>query len=338
MTADDETVERRLEDALAELAATTAFQNDALDRITRRYSDNTEPDVLLSIRSADSDPDHREGDIIMLDTDDRPTGPEPTTPRRRPPGRWFLVAAAVAVVAVGGALLIAAGGDDDTSMDTASPATTAAPAPVAAQNIKDVTGPALEPGSYFIDPSGDGTTPVRVTYEVAADGWGTWFGAMKSNAAGHVGLSITTVPNLVTDGCLDQTPLDPPVGPSVDDLATALSELAPFAVVAPATDVTAFGYSGKHLELTVPADQPVDSAAENFHDFTGCVDGELKSWISTTNEGPFGGYETPGYTEEFWILDVDGTRLVLVQGTTPGTPTEDIAERDAIFDSIQIEP
>ena len=30
-----------------------------------------------SIRSADTDPDHREGDIIMLDTEDRPTGPEP---------------------------------------------------------------------------------------------------------------------------------------------------------------------------------------------------------------------------------------------------------------------
>jgi hypothetical protein len=36
MSADNEAVERRLEDALAELAATTAFQDDAWDRITRR--------------------------------------------------------------------------------------------------------------------------------------------------------------------------------------------------------------------------------------------------------------------------------------------------------------
>jgi hypothetical protein len=36
MSADNETVERRLEDALAELAATTTFQDDAWDRITRR--------------------------------------------------------------------------------------------------------------------------------------------------------------------------------------------------------------------------------------------------------------------------------------------------------------
>jgi hypothetical protein len=36
MSADNETVERRLEDALAELAATTTFQDDAWERITRR--------------------------------------------------------------------------------------------------------------------------------------------------------------------------------------------------------------------------------------------------------------------------------------------------------------
>ena len=56
------------------------------------------------------------------------------------------------------------------------------------------------------------------------------------------GLSITTVTNLATDGCLDPTPLDPPVGPTVDDLATALSQLAPFEVTAPPTDVTLVGY------------------------------------------------------------------------------------------------
>ncbi len=36
MNADNEIVERRLEDALAQLAATTAFQDDAWDRITHR--------------------------------------------------------------------------------------------------------------------------------------------------------------------------------------------------------------------------------------------------------------------------------------------------------------
>jgi hypothetical protein len=38
MSTDNESVERRLEDALAELTATTTFQDDAWDRITRRQS------------------------------------------------------------------------------------------------------------------------------------------------------------------------------------------------------------------------------------------------------------------------------------------------------------
>ena len=282
-----------------------------------------------------TDTDDRERDIIMLDTEDRPTGPEPTTPHRRSP-RWLLVAAAVTVVAVVGTLLVAAAGDDQDPVDTLTPPTTA-PAPAPAQDVMDQSG-RLEPGSYFIDPDGDDTTPLKVTYDVAAEGWSSWFGAIKEQAFGHTALSIVTVPNLVTDGCLDHTPLDPPVGPTVDDLATALSRLAPFEVTAPPTDVTLFGYPGKHLQLTLPVDQPVDSGAENFHDFSGCVDGEVHSWISTHNDGSFYGYEAPGHTEEFWILDVEGTRLVLVKDALPETPAQDLAERDAIFDTIRIDP
>jgi hypothetical protein len=286
-----------------------------------------------TIPSADTDPDHRGGDLIMLETENHPTDHEPVTPRDRSPGRWLLVAAVAAVVAVVGTLLVAAGGDDDE--DQVVPATST-PTTAPAQNV--LGSGDLEPGRYFIDPDGDDTTPLRVTYQVAAEGWGSWIGAMKSPRDGHTAVTITTVPNLVTDGCRDHTPLDPPVGPTVDDLATALSRLAPFEVTAPPTDVTLLGYQGKHLALTVPVDLRVDSGAENFHDFADCLDGELHSWISTNNEGSFSGYEAPGHTEEFWILDVQGTRLVLVKDASPNMPAQDIAERDAIFDTIRIEP
>ena len=273
----------------------------------------------------------------MLETEDHPTGHEPETPRRRAPGRWLLVAAVAAVVAVVGTLLVAAGGDDEDQVDTATSPPTTAPA----QDVMEVRATEgfadLEPGRYFVDPDGDDTTPLRVTYQVAAEGWSAWFGAVKFNDVGHSSVSITTVTNLVTDGCLDQTPLNPPVGPTVDDLATALTQLAPFEVTAPPTDVTLFGYPGKHLELTVP-DMRVDSGAEDYHEFADCVDGELHSWISTNNDGSFYGYEEAGHTEEFWILDVEGTRLVLVKGDTPASPAQDLAERDAIFDTIRIEP
>jgi hypothetical protein len=219
--------------------------------------------------------------------------------------------------------------------------------------------PSLEPARYFVDPDGDDATPLRVTFQVATEGWGNWFGTVKhlpGDADGFTGLSITTVTNLVSDGCRDHTPLDPPVGPTVEDLAMALSQLAPFEVSAPPTDVTLFGYHGKHLELRVPPLKLTGkgewSSSKNDAKFTGCVDGELHSWISPINDrssgllghstspmrGAFNGYQVPGQTEELWIVDVQGTRVVLVSFDTPLSPAADIAERDAIFDSIRIEP
>jgi hypothetical protein len=288
-----------------------------------------------TIPSADTDPGYPEGDIIMLETEDRPTSHEPETPRRRSRRRWLLVAAAAAVVAVAGALVVAAGGDDDGQIDILAPTPTTAPAP--ARNVMDLKNfQALAPGRYFVDADSDDTTPLRVTYQVASEGWKQWFGAMKIGHGGAIGLSISTVTNVVSDGCRDHTPVDPPVGPTVDDLATALSQLAPFELTAPPTDVTVFGYQGKHLELTVPDLRVTGGTEAQFAD---CVDGELHSWIAPNNDGePFRGYDQPGQTEEFWILDVDGTRLVLVKLDTPGSPAQDIAERDAIFDTIRIEP
>jgi hypothetical protein len=110
---------------------------------------------------------------------------------------------------------------------------------------------------------------------------------------GHVGVSIFTVTNLVRDGCRDHRPADPLAGPSVDDLA-ALADLAPFKVTSPPRDVTAFGYRGKHLELTAPDLSPEGKGLESG--FTECVDGNLKSWIAPT-AGAFYGYTGPGYSD-----------------------------------------
>jgi hypothetical protein len=231
---------------------------------------------------------------------------------------------------------------------TASPSPTprpsSAPTPSPTPAAQDIwsfepLGP-IEPGTYFIDPDLDPSTPLRVVYEIPAEGWSQWIGAAKFNNAGHVGVSITTVVNLVREGCREHVWADPPVGPSVDDLAAALAALAPFQVTSAPEDVTIYGYSGKHLELTVP-DLPVDGVGDHGH-FTGCTDGNLKSWVAPFDTAEPGdayyGYTGPGYTEEYWILDVDGTRLMIVAERSPGSPSADLAEQQAILDSIRIEP
>jgi hypothetical protein len=287
--------------------------------------------------SGHTEADDHEGDIIMLETEDRPTGNQPASPHRRSPGRWLLAAAAVALVAVVAAVLAAGGNDSETEIDTV----TSVPTPEVVLDIMsqaDSEDGFLQPGRYTIDPDGDASTPLKVIYEVAAEDWSFWFGAMKFNDDGHIGLSITTVTNLTRDACHDHRPADPAVGPTVDDLATALTQLAPFEVTSPPSDVTMFGYPGKHLELTIPADQQFSGSGDNRR-FSGCIEGELRSWFSPLVGGSFWGYNPePGATEDFWILDVDGTRLVLETNSSPAAPPQDLAELEAVFDSIRIEP
>jgi hypothetical protein len=231
------------------------------------------------------------------------------------------------------------------STPSSSDAGTTAPSETApgpeVQDIMELEGFApLEPGTFSIDPDLDPTTPLRVVYEVPFEGWLMWIGATKPADDGHVMVSITTVTNLVSDGCRDHSWADPPVGPSVDDLAAALADLAPFRVTSPPKDVTIHGYRGKHLELTVP-DLPVEGKGDDRR-FAGCKEGTLKSWVAAVDTEPgdaFYGYNgEPGRTEEFWILDVDGTRLMIEANWSPASPGKDVAEMRAILDSIRIEP
>jgi hypothetical protein len=87
---------------------------------------------------------------------------------------------------------------------------------------------------------------------------------------------------------------------------------------------------------------PVEGQGDDRH-FTGCEEGKLKSWVSfvdAAEEGDaFYGYNAePGRTEDFWILDVDGTRLMIEANWSPDSPRKDVAEMRAILDSIRIEP
>jgi len=256
--------------------------------------------------------------------------------------RAAVVIAVVALVSLAAVACSSTNAEQPASEDPgttgASPAASSDPTPT--QTARDVMElqnfASLEPGTYFVDPDSNDSTPLRVVYGVPVEGWSSWFGAVKSSGDEHVAVSITTVTNLVRHGCRDHSPADPPVGSTVDDLAAALADLAPFRVTSPPEDVTIYGYSGKHLELTVP-DLPVGG---NPHDlrFIGCVDGDLYSWISPPNEGAFNGYTDSGYREEFWILDVEGTRLMIVAHRSAGAPREDLPELRAILDSIRIEP
>jgi hypothetical protein len=228
---------------------------------------------------------------------------------------------------------------EDAGPATSAPATSDEPGTPAVRDVMEIEYFApLEPGSYSIDPDVDPSTPLRVVYEIPAEGWTRWIGAAKFAGDGHVGVSITTVTNVVRHGCSDHSWADPPVGPTIDDLAAALAGLAPFQVTSPPEEVSIYGYRGTHLEWTVP-DLPVEGEGDD-RAFSGCTDGVLKSWVAAIDTEPgdaFYGYTGPGYVEEVWILDVDGTRLMIASGRSPGSPAEDVEEMRDILRSIRIE-
>ena len=129
------------------------------------------------------------------------------------------------------------------------------------------------------------------------------------------------VDNLYVDPCdAAAGRRDPPIGPSVDDLVTALSTQPEFEATAP-VDVTVGSFSGKRIELTA-LDSGADCAAAD--PFTA---------------GASGAALEPGETSALNILDVEGVRLVLVVLDDPKQPDPDGASQlIQILESTRAEP
>jgi hypothetical protein len=164
---------------------------------------------------------------------------------------------------------------------------------------------------------------VRLTFAVPA-GWeyiDDWYVA-KPNTYPIFGVSFNNVANIYTDSC-PSVLVDPPVGPTVDDLASAWANLPGFDATA-ASDITVDGFHGKQVEFTVP-----DYNSEE------CAYGDFK----LLNDVGGGDYwaQAPNHHHKLWILDVNGTRLVIAATSFPDTSPQDRAAIDEILASIQID-
>jgi hypothetical protein len=131
-------------------------------------------------------------------------------------------------------------------------------------------------------------------------------------------VELVVFDKVYADPChLDRGLLNPPPGPSVDDLAKALASMPSLVATTP-TDVVVAGYHGKELTLTSPTS------------IAACSVWQL----------PLGATNTmvPGERDRYWILDVSGQRLVLDAHEVPGESAADKAAVQAILDSIRIAP
>ncbi len=138
-------------------------------------------------------------------------------------------------------------------------------------------------------------------------------------------MNFSVFSQVYADPChADKGLLTPLPGPTVDALATALSNL-PGGIGSKPTAVTLGGHSGKGLTLTAPA---------SFTSCTLSTNGTFSVW-----QLPLGATMdmTAGGRSRVWILDVGGTRLVVDVPELTGDPTT-TAEIQGILDSLQIAP
>jgi hypothetical protein len=129
--------------------------------------------------------------------------------------------------------------------------------------------------------------------------------------------------NAYTDSC-PSVALDPPVGPTVDDLASTWADLPAFDATGP-TDITVDGFDGKQVEFTVPDYDEDDCAYGEFMLLGGSPDPSEGYWAQGANAH-----------QQLWILDVDGTRVVIGATWFPDTSAQDRADIDEMLSSIQI--
>jgi hypothetical protein len=266
-----------------------------------------------------------------------------TTPQRRAawwPARRFLVMStplrwgATAVVAVVLALVGYTyfdgngGVGDATSTPSASassspsPTLTPAPTPVVSGELPP-SGEIMQ-GSYIVaDPF-----PVEIGLEIGP-GWQMWGGGVHGDVvamfedspdppAGH-GIIFVIVDNLYADPCraLGGT-LDPALGPSVSDLATALA-------------------SQTSTESSDPVAVLIDGYDGLFLDYrnTGDACGTVTRWPTS---GGGDRVALVGERDQVWILDVDGVRLVIDAFSFGGTAQADLDEMRSMIESLDLGP
>ena len=190
----------------------------------------------------------------------------------------------------------------------------------------------VAPGTYLW--AAGAATPADVTFTVPA-GWASRFAIANKDRGGpgEIAVGNWIIANVYEDPCQWQgSLLDPPVGPTVDDLATALAAQKDRNATEP-TDVMLGGYPAKRVELSIPAD--LDPAT--------CDEGAIRTWVApgedtalvddTQNLGMH-----PGQLNVVYIVDVNGDRLVIDTWHMPGTSAADLAELDGILASMRIQP
>jgi hypothetical protein len=234
---------------------------------------------------------------------------------RRKAGVYGLVAT---LMILAGVLTVRSLADNDAQQVIPGSTATPTATPVPSSGL-------MKPGTYAfstLDPDFDASYRITMDIPVGYKGYG---GYAVIKLGENQGMSTWVVGNVYADPChWIGTLLDPPVGSSVDGLVAALAGQKGHPASTP-TDVTVDGFTGKYMEMTVPA-------RINLAD---CDGGQFRTWLDTDGGERF---LDPGQRDLLWIVDVNGTPLVIDASLGAGTSAQDRAERIQIVNSVRIDP
>ncbi len=262
--------------------------------------------------------------------------------------------AAVAVVAVVGVQLLgptASGGVGTGS--TPSPESTATSQPSAAAPSSPTDG-SLPNGPFLItgsDGPNEGGT-AAVTVDIASPGWFAFpdFDGVNKDDDGldppqTVGALLVawswpagTGFSVFGDPCQWATTIPETPATTPDEIAAAFVAQAQTDAAAP-VDVTIGGYTGKMITLQVPMSYEVPGATRE-EEFADC-DGDSFAFYGIAGAKPGDelarNAQGPGQIDELWILDVDGSIVILDAAYGPATPATVVEELRALATSATFE-
>lgn len=266
--------------------------------------------------------------------------PAPGRPFDRP--RFVLLAAALlTALLVGGAIGVGSGLIRLPSLVIVNPS----PIPTPSESPLETAIPfvprpgTLESGTYrMLGPSSGAEStgwPSAVIVTVPSG----WYAQSEARGAGLLGgrypsgnataeLNFGSVGNVLGDPCSSGGSggnIVQPIGPSVEDLVSALKSL-PVLEISEPVDVTLDGFSAKRMEIAHPVGE------------AGCA--YLELWLTPPARGESWSVRSrEGWRTTLWILDVQGLRFVVIASYDQRANVPDlVAEMQQMVDSIDIQP
>jgi hypothetical protein len=215
--------------------------------------------------------------------------------------------------------------------------------------------PSAEPSSWTGLPAGPFVVTstddaVQVTFDIASPGW-SHFGEFDYvgkdddglDSPESVGVALLawswpagTVFNVYADPCLWRTTIPTTAATTPDAFAAALAAQAQTDATAP-EDVTVGGYAGKAITLHVPMSYHQDPDVGREQEFAECDEGIFGFYAAEVETEPSRNAQGPGQIDELWILDVNGS-IVILDGTYgPAAPADLVDEMRAMAESATFE-